>query len=56
MIISDPVYGKTEINEPIILELIKTATIQRLKGFPNPVSLINIINIKISAVLNIASE
>jgi hypothetical protein len=32
MIISDPVYGKTEINEPIILELIKTATIQRLKG------------------------
>ena len=32
MIYQDRVYGKTEISEPLVLELIKTPAIQRLKG------------------------
>ncbi|MCH8821153.1 HD domain-containing protein [Patescibacteria group bacterium] len=32
MIISDKVYGKVEINEPVLIELIKSKPLQRLKG------------------------
>lgn len=32
MIYNDPVFGEIEINEPVILELINSPTLQRLKG------------------------
>lgn len=32
MIYNDPIYGEVEINEPVILELIQSPTLQRLKG------------------------
>lgn len=35
MIINDKIYGKIKINEPIILELLKTPQVLRLKGMSN---------------------
>jgi len=32
VIYDDPVYGRVEIDEPVLLELINTAAVQRLKG------------------------
>ncbi len=32
MIVQDPVYGEIEINDPVLLDLMQTSSIQRLKG------------------------
>ncbi len=32
MIYNDPIYGRVEINEPVILALMKTAALQRIRG------------------------